>query len=97
MHHIPKPLVLAVTTTLVLSGCKRKEEPAKDNAQPSSAITPVAPTPSTSDTGPASSGFDVSKASVVNPQSGQVSLRRIDRRLPKSRLWEQQGCGFRPV
>ena len=73
MQRVLKSIVLAVMMGLTLSGCAKREEPTGHrmgaNAQSvSSAVPDASAQPATTET---TSGFDISKVPVVNPQLGK--------------------------
>jgi OmpA-OmpF porin, OOP family len=71
MHSISKFLVLPLMIGFTLSGCLKREEPAKQqsaaNTQPEATPTSALPALAT----PAASGFDINQVPVVNPSLGK--------------------------
>jgi outer membrane protein OmpA-like peptidoglycan-associated protein len=71
MNSVPRSLVLPLIAGLALNGCSNGEEPADQqaaNASPEEVSTPDAASDTSST---ATSGFDVNRVPVVNPQLGQ--------------------------
>jgi OOP family OmpA-OmpF porin len=77
MHNVPTSLILVLMIVLTLGGCAKKEEPSgghnTDNAPAGSTSTPdVSSQPSPIlNTSTPSSGFDINKVPVANPQLGK--------------------------
>jgi outer membrane protein OmpA-like peptidoglycan-associated protein len=77
MHNVLTSLILGLTIVLTLGGCAKKEEPSgghsADNAPAGSTSPPdVSSQPSpTLNTSTPSSGFDINKVAVANPQLGK--------------------------
>lgn len=75
MNSILKSFVLALTLGLALSGCMKKAEPAKPEGIASTRTEPTAASgdakPTAATNPPVTSGFDINKVPVVNPQLGK--------------------------